>query len=298
MPETMSQLSTDLEQAVEVTEPAVVRVEARPRLPASGVAWSDDGVIVTAHHVIERDENIEVGLPDGRTVPASLVGRDPTTDVAVLRASDVRLSPANWANPDGARVGHLVLAMGRPGQSILATLGIISAQRQGWRTPAGGTVDRVLQTDAVMFPGFSGGPLIDSSGQAIGMNTSALVHGVAVAVPSATLGRVVEALLTDGRIKRGYLGVGAQPARLSAALEQQVGQETGLLLVSVEPDSPAENAGLLLGDTIIAINGGPTRHLDDLLGFLAGERAGRTATLSVVRGGSVQELATVIGERD
>ena len=298
MAQTLLKLSEELEQVVADSGPVVVRVEARRRLPASGIVWSPDGVIVTAHHVVERDDKIEVGLPDGQTTSASLVGRDPTTDIAVLRVRASGLTSASWASPEGLRVGHLVLALGRPGQSVLATLGIVSALGKGWRTPGGGNLDRYLQTDVVMYPGFSGGPLVDSAGQVLGLNTSALARGVALAVPTPTVRRVVEALLSHGRIRRGYLGVGAQPVRLPSGLAQQVGQETGLLLVSVESASPAEKGGLLLGDTIVAVNGQATRHLDDLLAFLIGERVSASTTVRIVRGGSVQDLTVVIGDRD
>jgi S1-C subfamily serine protease len=274
-----------------------VKVDARDRLAASGIVWSADGLVVTAHHVVERDDDIGVGLPDGRTVAATLVGRDPTTDLAVLRAGTGGLTPPTWSDAGSARVGHLVLAVGRPGHKAMATLGIISALGEGWRTPAGGQVDRYVQTDVVMYPGFSGGPLVDAKGQALGLNTSALLRGVSLAVPAATIRRVVETLLVHGRVRRGYLGVGAQPVRLPAALAQQLGQETGLLLVSVEPGGPAEQGGLLLGDTIVALAGRPVVHMDDLLDGLSGERVGVAMPVRVVRGGQVQELTVVVGER-
>src|SRR5205807_230237 len=144
------------------------------------------------------------------------------------------------------RVGHLVLALGRPGGKVLSTLGIVSAIGEGWRTRGGGDLDSYLQTDVVMYPGFSGGPLVDASGQVIGLNTSGM-RGANLTIPVTTVQRVVSALLAHGRVKHGYLGVGAQPVKLPAALAQQLGQETALLLASVEPDSPAEKGGLLLG---------------------------------------------------
>ena len=150
--------------------------------------------MVTAHHVVKRDENITVGLPNGDTVAASLVGRDPTTDLAVLRA-DAALTPAEWSEPESLRVGHLVLALGRPGRTVQATLGIVSALGDQWRTPAGGTVDRYLQTDVVMYPGFSGGALVDAAGKVLGVNSSALMRGTSLALPVPTLRRVVEVRL-------------------------------------------------------------------------------------------------------
>jgi len=297
----MSEFLTDLSHAlagiVETAGESVVRVEARRRLPASGFVWSGDGIIVTAHHVVQQEENIRVGLPGGQTVPASLVGRDSTTDVAVLRADAEEMRPATMASLDDLRVGHLVLALGRPGRTVQATMGIVSALGDAWRTPAGGQVDRYLHTDVVMYPGFSGGPLIDVNGQVLGFNTSALLHGFSLTVPASTLQAVVQALLTHGRMRRGYLGVGTQPVHLPASLAQQLGQETGLLIMSVSPSSPADQAGLLLGDTIVSLDGQPVRHMNDLQALLSGDRVGVKVPVRLVRGGQVQELSLVIGER-
>jgi S1-C subfamily serine protease len=297
MAEVLKNLSDDLADTVEAAAAGVVRVAARRRLAASGIVWSADGVVVTAHHVAERDENIEIGLPDGQTVTGALVGRDPTTDLAVIRAQASGLAVAKWTGPESLRVGHLVLGLGRPGRSVQATLGIVSALGEGWRTPAGGRVEPYLQTDLVMYPGFSGGPLVDASGQVLGLNTSALLRGISLAVPTPTLREVVETLLSHGRVKRGYLGVGAQPVRLPANLKEQLGQETGLLLVSVEPDGPAGQAGLMLGDTLVALDGQPLGHMDDLLAMLGGDRVGRAVPVRIIRGGQVQEVTVTIGER-
>ena len=298
MPETLKKISDDLAQTVEAIGPSIVRVAARRRLPASGIVWSSDGTIVTAHHVIERDDSIEVGLPDGGTAPATLAGRDPTTDIAVLRASAAGLAEPRWRGADSLRVGNIVLALGRPGKNVLATMGIVSALGESWRTPAGGRLDRYLQTDVVMYPGFSGGPLVDSQGSVVGLNTSALSRGAALAVPFGTLGRVVEALLSRGRIRHGYLGVGAQPARLPDSLAKELGQETGLLLVSVEAGSPAEQSGLLMGDTLVTLSGNRIRHLDDLFAALGEEAIGQPAPAKLVRGGQLQDAAVSVGERE
>src|SRR5437762_1377922 len=160
MPEVLQNLSNALADTVASAGTGVVRVEARKRIPATGIVWSADGVIVTAHHVVERDENITVGLPDGKSVSAKLVGRDPSTDLAVLRTEGGGLTTVAQANYDSLRVGHLVLALGRPGDQVLATLGIVSALGEGSR--GGGQIDRFLQTDVTMYPGFSGGPLVDA----------------------------------------------------------------------------------------------------------------------------------------
>ena len=296
MSEILSNLSNALAAAVEMSGKSVVRVEGRRRLPASGIVWSADGVIVTAHHVVEQDSDIAIGLPDGSNARARLVGRDPTTDISVLRVQANNLTPASWAETSEVRVGHLVLALGRPGEKVMATFGIVSALSKDWRTPAGGKLDYYLQTDVVMYPGFSGGPLVDVTGRTLGLNSSALLRGISVTVPATSLRQTVEALLAHGRVRRGYLGVGAQAVRLPAALAAQLNQETGLLLGSVEAGSPAERADLFMGDTIVTLDGQPVRHLDDLLVLLSGDRVGKTVPARIVRGGQAMEVDVVIGE--
>ena len=297
MSDTLVQLSNELASAVEAAGQSVVRVEARPRLPASGIVWSADGVVVTANHVVEQDDNIKVGLPNGETVAATLVGRDPTTDLAVLRAQATGLTTPGWADHEGLKVGHLMLALGRPGRTVMSTLGIISALGESWRTPTGGRIDHYLQTDAAMNPGFSGGPLADVEGRIVGLNTTALRRATPVTLTAPTLRRVVETLLAHGRVRRGYLGVAVQPARLPEALAQQSGQETGLLVVSVESASPGERSGLLMGDTLLSLDGHPLRYPDDLLAQLSVERVGTSVPVRLVRSGQIQEIKATIGER-
>lgn len=289
-------ISNELAGMVEAAGPAIVRVEGRRRLPASGIVWSDDGIVVTAHHVVERDDRIGVGLADGNKVDAELVGRDPTTDLAVLRVEGAQPSSAKSAQVDDLSVGHLVLALGRPGRTVQATLGIVSALGTSWRTAAGGTIDRYLQTDVVMYPGFSGGPLVDADGKVLGLNTSAL-RGVSLTIPSLTVDRVVESILSHGRVQRGYLGVGVQPVNLPEALAEELGQETGLILISVEPGSPAEAGGLTLGDTLLSVHGEPVRRLDDLLSLLSGELVGEEVLIRILRGGESGEQKVTVGER-
>ncbi len=298
MADVLQSLSDDLAAAVETAGNSIVRVEGRRRMSASGIVWSADGLIVTAHHVLERDENVTIGLSGGKTVSASLIGRDPTTDIALLKAEASDLTPAKWLELSAVKVGHLVLALGRPEAAVQATLGVISALDQEWRTHAGGRIDAFVQTDVVMYPGFSGGPLVSAGGAMIGMNSSALARGVSLTLPAATLKRVVETLAAHGRIKRGFLGVSAQPVRLPQAVAASAGQETGLLLAAVEPDSPADQAGLLLGDTMIALDGQPVRHMDDLMALLSGDRVGTSVPVKVVRGGQVQDVQVTIGERE
>lgn len=298
MSSALQSLSDGLAAAVETAGRSVVQVDARRRRPASGIVWSADGLIVTANHVVETEDEIGVGLPDGRTVSASLVGRDLATDVALLRAAADGLQPAAWVEADALRIGQIVLAVARPGPGVQATLGVVSMVGPAWRTGAGGLVDHLLVTDVVMYPGFSGGALVDVVGRAVGMNDSALMRGASPALPVATLRRTVEALLAHGRVKRGYLGVSTQRVRLPAALQSRLGQETGLLIVTVLPDSPAERYGLFLGDTIVAVAGEPVQRHDDLVSKLSGDRVGQAVPIRVVRGGQVVEVAVVVGERE
>lgn len=296
MPGVLQELSDALATTAETTGQSIVRVEGRKRLAGTGVVWSADGVIITAHHVVHKESDIEIGLPDGSTASATLVGRDPSTDLAVLRTDARELVVPTWGAIDRAKVGQLVLALGRPGQFVQATLGVVSALGQGWRTPPGGQIDHYLQTDVLMYPGFSGGPLVSADGEVLGLNSSALLRGVSVAVPVPTVRRVIESLLQHGHVRRGYLGVAAQPVRLPDTLQQQLGQETGVLLVSVEVGGPAEAGGLALGDTIVALDGQPVRHMDDLLGLLTSERIGTSVPVRIARGGQLQDLSVTVGE--
>jgi S1-C subfamily serine protease len=293
----LEDVSNALAAAVASAGESVVRVEARRRLPASGIVWRSDGVIVTAHHVVRREDDIRVGLPSGEKIAADFVGRDVTTDLAVLTVKASDLTEMSWADEDELRVGHIALALGRPGKSVMATFGIISALGEGWKTPAGGSLDRYLQTDVVMYPGFSGGLLVNAKGEGMGMNTSGLLRGISMAVPHVSLSKTVTTLLEHGRVRRGYLGVGVQPVRLPAALAEKLDQETGVLITSVEQESPGEKGGVVLGDTIVRLADQSIRHVDDLLTSLSGERVGVEVPVQVVRAGKIKDLKVTIGER-
>lgn len=294
MSTSLKELSDTLAGLVEAAGPHIVRVEARRRLPASGVIYSADGLIVTSNHGVERDEDIQIGLADGSTQAATLVGRDPHSDVALLRVQASSLSAATWQAPDQLRVGHLVVALGRPGQTVQATLGIISALGSAWRTPSGGQVERYVQTDVAMYPGFSGGPLLTASGGFAGINSSALLRGISLTIPSPTLTRVVETLLAHGQMPRGYLGIGIQPVRLADGIKEQVSQETGLMVMSVESDSPAAQGGLLQGDILVSMEDHPIRQVDDLQAQLGADRVGRQTGMRVIRSGELHNLTVTI----
>jgi S1-C subfamily serine protease len=295
--EVLKAVSEALVETVAAAEAGVVRVDARRRLGASGIVWSEDGVIVTANHVVERDHDIQVGLAGGQSVAATLLGRDAGADLAVLRAEARGLKAPAWSEPDSLAVGGLVLALGRPGDKLLATLGIISALDDGWTTPGGGQIDHYLQTDAAMYPGFSGGPIIDAQQRVAGLNSSSLVAGLSLAVPAPTVRRTVQAVLSGRPVRRGYLGITALPVPLPDVVRERLGQETGLLLTHVEPKSPAEKSRLIQGDTLVTLNGRPVRSLPDLQAVLHGDPVGGQVQARVVRAGALRDLDVTIGER-
>lgn len=293
---TLEKLSEDFAEAVESASSSVIRVEGRSRLAASGILWKEPGVIITAHHVLQRDEKLSVGLPSGEKLKAELVGRDASVDLAVVRVES-DLSSAVWKATDRLRVGHLVLALGRPGKNVMATHGIISSLLGELRIPFGSKEERLIQTDVVMYPGFSGGPLVDTNGVIIGMNTSGLQRGISVSLPLQAIEGRVTALLAHGYIRRGYLGISLQPVRLPTSLRRQVKQETGLLISGIEEDSPAEKANLFQGDVLLSVNNDPLRFPDDLLHHLGKDQIGDEITLSLIRGGALTEIKVVVGER-
>ncbi len=294
-------LSSDIAAVVERAGQAVVRVDARPRFAASGIVWTADGLILTADHVVQREENIMVALADGRELEARLAGRDPGTDLALLRVDATGLPAAEFGQAQDLGVGQLVLALGRPRtDGIQATIGVVSALGGPWQTWRGGRVEGFIQTDVTMYPGFSGGPLVNAAGQVVGLNSSALARGISLAIPAETLGRVGEALKTRGRVRRGYLGVGVQPVPLPASLTGKLGlaQETGLLVLNVEPGGPAERGGLILGDIIVGLAGQVVRDMEDLQRGLAGDVVGTETAVKVVRGGELRDLTMTVGERE
>ncbi len=293
-------LSNDLADAVARAGQYVVRVNGRRRQPASGILWSTDGVVVTADHVLEADEGITVTLPNGNDAPAQLVGRDPSTDIAVLRVQASGLSGAEIAEPSSVKVGNLVLAVARPGEGQpMATIGVVSALTGPWRTWRGGMLERLIQTDVTLYPGFSGGALVDASGRVAGLNTSLLARGVSAALPVDTIQRVAQALLTQGRVKRGYLGVSTQAVALPQTLSQSLGlsQDTGLLVVGVEQGGPAEKGGLMLGDLMVGLGGQTVQNADQLQAMLGADRVGQTIQARIIRGGQIRDLTITVGER-
>lgn len=294
----LTELSDQLAAAVERAGQSTVLVNARRRFPASGIAWSADGQVLTTDHVIEREENITVGLPDGREVSATIVGRDPGSDLAVLKV-DGALTAIERAPNDSAKVGSMVLAIGRPtSEGVQASFGVVGAIGGAWRTFRGGQVEGYLRSDTTFYPGFSGGPLIDAAGRAVGINSSRLGRGAGITIPAEAAEKVVTDLLKAGRVRRAYLGISSQPAQLPNALAARLGgQESGLLVVMVEPESPADKAGLILGDLLVSLGGQAVTDTESLQMQLGSERVGKSTTAVVLRGGEPHELTIVPGER-
>jgi S1-C subfamily serine protease len=298
----LQQLSDNLADAVEKAGAWTVTVNARRRFPATGIVWNEEGLIVTANHVVEVDEEITVGLPDGRTVDAKLVGRDPSTDLALLSIEGSGLtSPTRAASEP--RPGNLALAIGRPGPSgPMASFGVISVigsfgRRRGRQGTESG--DQFIRADVAMLPGFSGGPLVDAAGNLLGLNSSHFGRGGGLTITAAAIDKTVASLKTHGKIRRGFLGIGAQAVPIPASLAASAGttQESGLVIVSIESGGPAETSGVLLGDIILSITDRPVGSVEELQDVLSDDLVGQPATLSLIRGGSAHSLTVTVAER-
>lgn len=276
--------------AVAAASPSTVHVRRGHGHGGTGIVWSDDLVVTSSFHT---PDTTTVGIPtaDGNLDEreATVIGRDPGTDIAVLRINGGGLVPAAFRELDGLAVGNLAFAVGRPGKTARASLRAIGVLGPAVDTPRGGTLDRYVESDRQIPRGFAGGPLIDAGGQVIGLNTRTLLRGADVAVPTVTLRRVVEELVQHGGIRRGYLGVAAYPVALSKT-------ERGALLANLEPDGPAHKAGLLLGDIIVELAGAPIDGPDALRDALA-DHGDQTVKVVLVRAGARVELDVAIGSR-
>jgi S1-C subfamily serine protease len=284
----LAALSTELAALVERTGPSVAAVHARPRFSSSGVFWRP-GIIVTAEHTIRREEEITVTLPDGSTAGAALAGSDAGTDVAVLKAdSDAPVIPRA---PGVPVAGQLALALGRSENSgVNATMGIVSAVSGEWRTWRGGRLDRYIRLDLTLYPGSSGGPVVNHAGEIVGIATSALSRIAGLAIPATTIDRVVDEILTRGRVARGYLGVGLQPVELPD-------HHKGLIVLSLEPEGPAARAGVFIGDILVELGGAAVSDTADIQGALESCPVGQPVEAVFLRGGVSRKAAITVGER-
>jgi S1-C subfamily serine protease len=295
---TLVELSSQLAAAVETAGNSVVAIHARRRIPSSGIVWRD-GVIVSASHTVRRDDEIPVTLPNGDSTVATVAGRDPATDLIALRIKSAKSYVAPRADSSSLRVGSLVLAVGRPGRNVSASFGIISAVGEGWRSWQGARIDRVFRLDLSVYDGFSGGPLVDASGAVLGLNNSALARGTPMALPAQAVDRVLDELLERGHVRRPFIGVAVQPVALSASLakQHQLGHDSGLLIVSIADASPADKAGVLLGDVLLEANGQSIARPDELLDALSSVENGGAVTLKLLRGGTIKTVSVTPADR-
>lgn len=299
MTATLAAFSDQLADAVARAADSIVSVHARPRLPSSGVHWRD-GIVVTTDGTVRREQDLFVTLPNGKRVPAELAGRDPGTDLAVLKIQPGQLPAASLGDPATLRPGHLVLAVGRLGDAGPRTaFGAVSAVGGKWRCWKGGEIDLWLQSDLTIYPGLGGGALVSPEGAVLGVNSGGLSRPLATTIPVATVTRTIEQIVAKGYVARGWLGAAMQPVRFSEATRRRAGitQEGGLVILSVEPDAPAALAGLMVGDVLVALDGRAVSHSDQVLEQLAGDVVGRTMAAELVRGGILERVELLIGER-
>jgi S1-C subfamily serine protease len=290
----LAEFSSQLAGAVEVAAKSLVAIHARRRIPSSGIVWRD-GVIVSASHTVRRDGEVTVTLPTGESTPATIVGRDAATDVVALRVTGLTSQVAAKADAQSTRVGSFVLAVGRPGRSVTASFGVISAVGEGWRTWQGARIDQVLKLDLAIQDGFSGGALVNASGAVVGVNNSALARGAPLALPVAAVDRVLDELLEHGHVRRAFVGVAVYPVTLGASVvkRHQLPHESALVVMSVGDGTPAGSAGVMVGDVLIAANGQPLRRPTDLLDALASAKVGTPLEITHLRGADLRTVTVI-----
>ena len=296
---TWRSLSNDFANSIDRASSSIVTVHARRRIPSSGVHWRA-GIIVTADHAIEREEDVTVTLPDGRNVPATLAGRDSTTDLAILKIDAGDLAIAEKSDAGTLKTGNLILAAGRTAEgAVRAASALVGVTGPALRTWQGGQLDLTVRLDRRLHPNLSGGPAIDDQGRAYGINTSGLSRLASLVIPASTVDRVTAELEKKGHVGRAYLGVSMQPVRLSAKLQEslKISNEIGVMIASAEADGPAEKAGVMLGDVLVALDGKLLGGLRSVQSFLIGAQIGKTVRASIIRGGALTEVVITIGER-
>lgn len=292
----LSVFSTRLGELVERAGASLVQIETNRR-PATGVAIAAE-IVVTVDHLLDEDADLRVRTPDGRLLSAAFAGRDPTSDLAVLRVGGLEARPIRAA--DGpARPGELAVAVARdPSGALVASFGLFGGVLERLQTRFGAALEQVVRIEAFSSPGFTGGVVVDARGDAIGITNAALVRGARLAVPAVHAWKVAEMIAARGSIRRGYLGIGSQPVRIPESQRGGRTEERGLLVASVMRDSPADRAGILVGDIIVAFDERPTSEPADLQRLLGPDRVGTTASLRVLRAGAVAQVQVAVGSRE
>jgi len=292
-------LSNALARETDRAAASIVAIHTEARGSSSGVVWRT-GVIITAEHALRHDEEIQVTLPDGRVVPAALAGRDASTDLAVLKCAEAVSPVSEISDVATIKPGSLVLVVGRTRASgpvaALGAVSLVAAERRTW---IGVPISPYIRLDVGLQPTAVGGAVIDAYGRAIGIATPRFARFGAIAVPASTVNRVVDALLQAGHIPQGYLGVGLHPIRLADALRQtlQRNEKTAAIVVEVEPDGPADKAGIMIGDLLISFGAHPISRVEDVHAQLSADVIGKSIVVKFVRGGAAQETSIVVGER-
>ena len=291
-----SQFSEGLTAAVEKAGQSIVTVDARKRYPASGIAYAED-LVLTADHVVTREDDIKVSLP-GLNWNASIVGRDPGSDLIVLQLPEKVLKSAKTS--DTVKVGQLVMALGRPRARIVnASWGIVSEISGPTRTFRGGMLDEYFLTETTSYPGFSGGPLVNTEGEVVGLNTSGLTRGSSLTIPVKVAWRIAEELVTHGSVKRGYLGVRTQPVEIHESARQALNrdQDHGLLVLWLEEGGPAASGGVLIGDILVGVKGQAVSDPDELFAAIGSDTVGKEIPVEILRGGRPETVNVTVGER-
>jgi S1-C subfamily serine protease len=291
-------LSEQIASTVEQAAQSIVSVHARPRFDSSGVHWSPE-IVVTADHALRRDEGIRVTAPDGSKLEADLVGRDPGTDLAVLRVKGLAIPVASQDENPATTPGNIVLAIGRSKDSAVAAFGVISnisGPSQTWR---GGRLDQVVRLDLSLHPAGAGGAVVGASGMLLGIATPALSRVSVFAIPLSTVTRVTDNLLAHGRVPRGYLGVGLQPIAIPEHLRSKLNlaNSVGLIAISVENEGPAGQAGMSIGDVLLELGGRAMQRTENVQEVLSSESVGKKVVARILRGGNPVELEITIAER-
>lgn len=297
---TLQNLSSDLAAAADSVGPSVVAVHAQHRIPSSGIQWRKD-VIATVNHGIRRNEGITVAFGPDKSVEATLAGRDPSTDLAILKmANEGEVPLASVADGSGVKLANLVLALGRSWRgNLVASAGIVGGLSGAWRTWAGGKIDQHIRLDLELYSGLSGGPLVNAEGKVIGINTRGVARGRAVTIPASTVDRVVDELLEKGHIARPYLGLAMQSVAVPESLRSKFKSEltNGLVVVHVEPSGPADRGGILLGDILVELQGKPLEGLESVQEILSSAKIGEKVPVTVLRGGSPTQLNVTLDDR-
>lgn len=293
-------LSNDFAAAAGSVGASVVAIYGRRWMPSSGIQWRK-GVIVTAHHTIRREEDITVTLGGGKSVKASLAGRDPSTDLAILKvADDSSLPLPPFGDSAALKLGHLVLALGRSrGSNLVASAGIVGGLGGEWEPRRGGRLEQHIRLSLELYPGFSGGPLVNAQGKVVGINTRGLSRGRGVTIPLATVNRVVDELIEKGHIAKPYLGLAMQPVAVPESLRGKIAASANntLLVVHVEPSGPADKAGILLGDVVIELQGNAVEDTGDIQQLLGSAKVGDTVQATVLRGGAPVKVSITLADR-